>query len=477
MDWLTFHQGMLIGEVVPETYRYLKNNPVAAERSEFNYILVDEFQDLNKVEQTVIALLSDDAEVCVVGDDDQSIYSFKHAHPEGIQTWHEVNEGSSDLELNVCRRCPTKVVAMANSLISRNQLRPTNRQLVEYPENGEGDVSIWQYGRLEQEVEGIADKVEELIDSGTQPGDILILAQRGVIGTPIYEELRDRGIPAKSYYAEAELEGQDAQLRFTVLKLAADPEDRVALRWLVGLGSQNWYTGGYRRVRQHCEATGLTPWTVMSALSDGTLRLPYTAPLVENFNEIAGSVEELRQAFENEGLTGAVDYVFPEGDDRWRDVRELALSLVEEHPDLGIGKFVSELTYAIAKPDIPSEVQDVRIMSLHKSKGLSSTVTIIAGCVQGLLPGRPDPELTQQERRAKLEEDRRLFFVGITRVKASPANGSPGALILTYSRRMTMAQALGAGISPAQIVQGDAILHASPFLQELGPEAPNPQPG
>jgi superfamily I DNA/RNA helicase len=480
LSWLRFHRAMLIGEVIPETYRYLNANPVAEERTEYSHILVDEFQDLNRVEQRVIELLSDEAEVCVVGDDDQSIYSFKHAHPEGIQTWHEHNEEAADLALNVCRRCPVRVVSMANSLISRNQLRPINRQLVPHAANGEGDVSILQYGRLEQEVEGVADTIQELIDNGVEPGSILVLAQRGVIGTPIYEQLRARGIPTKSYYAEAELEGDEAQLRFAVLKLAADPEDRVALRWLVGLGSQNWYSGGYRRVRQHCENSGLSPWAAMSALSDGTLTLPHTAPLVQNFNEIAGSVEELRAAYEENGIEGAIDFAFPEGDDRWRDLRELAQSLAVEHAEeenFTLSAFVGALTYAIAKPEIPSEVQDVRIMSLHKSKGLSSPVTFIAGCVQGLIPGRPDPVASENERRAALEEDRRLFFVGITRVKAAPEHGEPGRLILTYSRRMTMAQALGAGISPAQIVQGDAIMHASQFLGELGPAAPEPHPG
>ena len=79
-QWLRFHEAMLIGEVIPHLYEYLRSNPAAPERAEFRHILVDEFQDLNKVEQGIIALLSDVAQVCIVGDDDQSIYSFKHAH-------------------------------------------------------------------------------------------------------------------------------------------------------------------------------------------------------------------------------------------------------------------------------------------------------------------------------------------------------------------------------------------------------------
>ncbi len=85
LDWLIFHKSMLIGEVIPQTYEYLLNNPAAEEREMFDHILVDEYQDLNKSEQSIIDLLAENSDLCVVGDDDQSVYSFKHAHPEGIR--------------------------------------------------------------------------------------------------------------------------------------------------------------------------------------------------------------------------------------------------------------------------------------------------------------------------------------------------------------------------------------------------------
>src|SRR5258707_7060274 len=113
---------MLIGEVIPQLYEYLRSNPTAPERREFEHILVDEFQDLNRAEQGVIQLLSDQAHVCIVGDDDQSIYSFKHAHPEGIRDWLATNFNADDLELSEGRRCPIILLHMANSLMSPNRL-------------------------------------------------------------------------------------------------------------------------------------------------------------------------------------------------------------------------------------------------------------------------------------------------------------------------------------------------------------------
>ena len=123
LDWLDFHQGMLIGELIPYLVRYLKDNPAAAEHKEFKHLLVDEFQDLNKAEQTAIAYLGGSAEVCIVGDDDQSIYSFKNAHPDGIREWKDLHPGCADLEMADCHRCPMTVVEMANALIAVNKNR------------------------------------------------------------------------------------------------------------------------------------------------------------------------------------------------------------------------------------------------------------------------------------------------------------------------------------------------------------------
>jgi superfamily I DNA/RNA helicase len=153
------------------------------------------------------------------------------------------------------------------------------------------------------------------------------------------------------------------------------------------------------------------------------------------------------------------------------------LEIIENGVVGDIVAFLTELTSAIAKPEIPELIEDVRIMSLHKSKGLSAPVTIIAGCVEGLLPKQPDANLPPNEQLAQLEEQRRLFYVGISRVKSVPQDGKPGTLILTYSMQMSRATAMGAGIQPAQFNYGDAHLHASRFIANLGPAAPPPLAG
>jgi superfamily I DNA/RNA helicase len=94
-----------------------------------------------------------------------------------------------------------------------------------------------------------------------------------------------------------------------------------------------------------------------------------------------------------------------------------------------------------------------------------------------LLPQQPIATLPQALQEASLEEQRRLFYVGISRVKASPSENKPGTLILTYSQAMPLATAMGAGLSPASVNYGTAFLHASRFIQEMAHAAPTPIAG
>lgn len=469
LEWLRFHEAMLIGEVIPEIYRYLSANLGAPERAEFNHILVDEYQDLNKAEQAIIELLSGVADVSIVGDDDQSIYGFKHAHPDGIRDWLIVNAGADDLGLVDCHRYPTQVVDMANALVAHNVHRPVPRALVSLAAKGPGAVSILQYPNFNQEIAGIVATVQHMVTAGTPAGDILVLAQSRAVGTPIYEALLAGGVPARSEHTESELEREAAQYSFALLKLFANQDDRVALRWLVGRNGNNFHAAGYRRVRNHCETTGLSPWQVLNQLSAGTLSIPHTARIVSDFNVLEAELNALAALPD---LASVVDVLFPAGHDDTRELRDIAVGLIAADPTIDTQTLDGELSAGITQPEIPADIQEVRIMSLHKSKGLSSPVTIIAGCVNGLLPRAPKRTLTPIERQHYDEEQRRLFFVGITRVKADPAHGKPGTLILTYSKEMPLATAMNAGIAPAYLKYGRAVLQASRFIADMAPAAP-----
>ncbi|WP_168196071.1 ATP-dependent helicase [Novosphingobium sp. EMRT-2] len=472
LAWLEFHYGMLIGELIPYLVRYLKDNPAAAERSEFKHLLVDEYQDLNKAEQTAIAYLGEEAEICIVGDDDQSIYSFKYAHPEGIREWKDLHAACADLEMADCHRCPTTVVEMANTLINVNTNRAP-RALTPLPEKGAGEVAIVQVPYLHSEATWITAKIKELLEKGVHPSEIIVLVQRAVVGKPILNALKGEGVPAKSYYEESQLDSEAAQMRFALFKLFLDKEDRVALRYLLGWDRDDFRCKPYARVRQHCEASGDSPWVAMDKLADDALTIPYTKPLIEQFKLIKEALEELEAV--KDDLAAFTDTLFPDADPDVSELRELALAQMEaaETPEDLLSAMMQEIT----QPDIPPTVEEVRLMSLHKSKGLSSPYVFIAGCVEGILPPSFDDAPSKEAKDAALEEARRLFYVGITRVKADPANDRPGSLFITYAQQMPAKDAYGAKVAFKTQSGPMANLLPSRFIGELGPAAPAPVKG
>jgi superfamily I DNA/RNA helicase len=160
IEWMTNHQGMLVGEVISVAIDYLKNNPASDAIGAFDVILVDEYQDLNKAEQEFIRLIRGNASLVIVGDDDQSIYGFKFAHPEGIRTVPEVHGECKDINFEECRRCPTNVTTMASALIEKNPNR-TLGPLTPYEQNPEGSIQIIQWADSNRDIVGITEVIKQ----------------------------------------------------------------------------------------------------------------------------------------------------------------------------------------------------------------------------------------------------------------------------------------------------------------------------
>jgi len=466
-SWLVFHNSILLEEIIPEARGYLKRNPTAFERSEFEHVLVDEYQDFNKSEQEFIKFLSDNAKVCIIGDDDQSIYSFKHAHPTGLQEWMDNNSGHVRFGIDNCYRCPVKIVSLANALISKNITR-LPKTLQPRLEKGDGIVDIGQYHSLEKEVEGIVSFVKECVDKGINAGDILVLAQRKEISTPIYERLLEKGVPVKSYFRETALKTDLAKERFSLFTLLIDRNDRVSLRWLLGsTSSGNWYAGGYKKLRAYCEICKKSPFQALDEQRQGIKTISGTDKLKTRFEEIFTYLEKLDAI---SSVEEQLNQLFPEDEAGLKLIRDDALRLLEADNSCSLQKLYKALLAILSRPEVDDEGQKVRIMSLHKSKGLSSPITIIAGCLEGFLPKRPESSLSDNEQTKLIEEQRRLFYVGMTRVKANPDEGKKGVLIITSSISMPYATAKRCGLEVGS-------LQASTFLSELGNDAPAQQVG
>ena len=462
IGWLQFHNAILIGELVPLTLRYLRNNPTALELGAYEYVIVDEYQDLNKAEQVLIDLLSQNSELFIVGDPDQSIYSFRHAHPQGIVEFGMTHPHTHDEPLNECRRCPKKVVKIADYLIGYNHASDGDRRLLEREENLEGQVHIVQWDTLEEETAGLVRYINHLINNcDCRPGDILVLSPRRLMGYAIRDLLREEGIHTHSYYYEEILEAKEAQLALSLLSLLTDIDDRVALRFWLGYSSPSWKKGEYSRLRQHCESSGLSSWEALEQLNSGQLIISRTNQLLARFRELLVQI----QSFETLLGQELVDQIFPSSEN-WADpIRESLLGKIEDNTDASTLRDI--VTQLVTQPESPEEGDFVRIMSFHKSKGLTSKVVIITDCIEGIIPFR-DGDHSPDESAENLREQRRLFYVAITRTKE--------VLVLSSfaSLDKSMAYNLGARfIGNGQIVR----TIASPFLSELGPDAPTANAG
>jgi superfamily I DNA/RNA helicase len=277
-----------------------------------------------------------------------------------------------------------------------------------------------------------------------------------VIGYEIRQELLDAAIPTHSFYHEEALESDEAQQAFAFLTLIASPRDRVSLRFLLGCRSGSWLGNQYKLVRDHCEEYGAHPWDALEQLEAGTLDLGRTSEIVARFE----SVKERLPEFEDVTIEELIDGLFPEGQEWSQVIREMALLGVDDIDTSD--ELLDHVRTKITQPEMPEAGEFVRIMSLHKSKGLTAKAVIVCACIEGLIPFRNEGA-TPAEQRLILREQRRLFYVAITRCTRFLAVSS------TLKIESKMAYKIGAKTTG----RGRTVKTiASQFLRELGPSAP-----
>lgn len=458
LSWLKFHKSMLIGELIPITLNYLRNNPASPYYKKYQHVIVDEFQDLNKAEQVLIRyLIENPNNICVAGDDDQSIYAFKYANPEGIKEFNKDYPNTHDEVLTECRRCPKIIVKVANELIDKNNRYP--KKLSEKKDNIEGEIAIIQWEGLKKEAEGIGKIVKHFIErEGIFPGEVLILAQRQQIAKYIEEEIKKYNIPVINYYNSNFFNNNVSKERFVILTLLAYPHDRVALRWWLGKDSKKWHASSYSKLWLYCEKTNETPREALEKLKNGMLNISGIQSLLERYKKLTQIIEK---AQEKTGID-LINILFPEPMKECKDLRASAIRVIDENENISAKDLVDKLREEIIHPEIPLQRNEVSIMSLHKAKGLEADLVIIPACVQGLIPSI-DRDKTSDEQRRELEENRRLFYVGITRTKK--------VLILSSFLWMNIGQAKKMKIHYT-VSKNLAKVQSSQFLGELGSRCP-----
>ena len=467
LDWLIFHDSMIIEEIVPETYTYLRDNPASPENNKFDYIFVDEYQDLNKAEQKLLELLAGNgSSVMVIGDEDQSIYeSFRHAHPEGIKEYNE-NHSKGIKPLNTCRRCPQNVVSIASELINNNEIRYFSKDLKTIPEKSDGEITLVQWSSLDAEVEGIVDYIKKKVDEDSLDiGRILVLSPNREIGHMIRDRLNEMEIKAYSFFSEQELKKGNPKKNdecehkqaFTLLTLLAHPEDKVALRCWFGFGSSNLKAPSYKILHDYCNSESEDIFNVLEQIIREEIKIKGINPIIKEYIDLKILLDELKSLKGYE----LVDKLFPEDKSWSNQFRSLLNDVTDDSSALDIFEV---LRLNITQPEMPTDVDYVRIMSLYKSKGLTADLIIITSCVDGIIPFKVRG-LNRDDSKRHLEEQRRLFYVGLTRTTN----------ILVISTFLQLPSSLAHRIMPNLILRrrgGNVRTRTSPFISELGSEAP-----
>lgn len=472
-DWLVSHQSMLFGEMIRETYKYLRDNPQCSERNMFDHVLVDEYQDLNKAEQLVIDYLADNANIAVIGDDDQSIYSFKYAHPEGIREFPNTHDECCSIDFEQCRRCPKKIVNMASALISNNSNR-TLGDLLPFDSNSDGDVHIIQYTDLQSEIEGVSRVIQGQIDRGRiLPQDVLILVPVRKIGYRIRNSLVAKNVRAKSYFRESALRTDEGKELFSLINLLARPNDLVAWRYLLGAGINGYRTNCYKRILDYARENNEDIILILDKLEGTQIKIPYSTSLVARYTKVKNEISRLSSLLSQD--REAVISIIDEHDEENSDLRNIISSAIEEiglMEDEEIPKWYEKLYSTIVEyisfPQNVAEQDHVRIMSLHASKGLSAKFVVLMSCIDELLP-RIESNATPEEIRVQIEEQRRLFYVAITRCKCSEDYN--GALIISSFVGLPGNEALQINIPSSPSARRR--VRASRFISEFQGTAPD----
>jgi DNA helicase-2/ATP-dependent DNA helicase PcrA len=420
--WLRCHGGMLIDEVVQFARIGLESGDIPA--GNFDDVIIDEYQDLTAAEQHLVEKIwSGSGSLVVLGDDDQSIYSFRFNHPRGITEFADrwKAELLEDIEIPDNRRCGRVIVNLANAMMAAagSKKAPMNSTRGE-----EGEISPIYWQSVGQEIGGLARYMRARKDTR-----FLVLVPRRFIGYRLKDAIGD---DAQTSFHEEVLEVPLVQERFALASLVANQDDRVALRAVLGFHADGTEHGpkrnakAYRSIKE-APAGGLA---LLDAIAKGEIEV--TGQGSEHLRARARNAVEFLERLDDkmilEEVIGAIfdpalAAVVPAEDTREqarRDlehIRDSALAACQELDDPELSTILDHLRYRIAMRIPLAETPEarVRIMTLHGAKGLEADVVVVAGVADQIIPGIPPRDPGEAER--VREEQRRLLYVSVTRAR------------------------------------------------------------
>jgi DNA helicase II / ATP-dependent DNA helicase PcrA len=423
----------LRAELVYALKKALDEDPDLEMEPEFEHVLADEYQDLNKCELAVLErLVGDERTLFVAGDDDQSIYGFRNAFPIGLREFGETYGGAEDGELIECHRCDRDILAMALNVAEQDVDR-IPKQLRARDGAEAGQVEAFSFRSITHEANVIAQICRQLVDeAGIQPGNILLLLRsdpRGLYSQPIISALGERNLDAELPTDPFKIldDGFPRQV-MCVLRLLRDRGDGLAWRELLKLRDNNLGDGSLMAIYRLADERGERYHKSLQVIADDPNMLdhPRRRRIADEVGTIEAMLDALADALEStpeEGLESILEALgFPTGEDR-DAVVELLLGLpTDEEGEPTLGDIETALHSSRGAMDEAEKAGDpnrVQIMSMHAAKGLTADAVIIAACDDDLMPG-------ETENRRELDDQRRLLYVSLTRARHH--------LFITYAR-------------------------------------------
>jgi DNA helicase-2/ATP-dependent DNA helicase PcrA len=389
-------------------------------RRRFRYILVDEYQDTNAIQYLWLRLLAGvDGNLCCVGDDDQSIYSWRGADVDNILRFEADFPGAKVVRLERNYRSGGHILAVASGLISHNQGRLGKTLFTDAP-LGERPavIGVWD---SQEEARLIGEAIENAQREGVSLDDIAILVRASFQMREFEERFISLGLPYKvvggpRFYERAEIRDAVAYLR-----CVAQPDDDLAFERIYNQPKRGLGEGTLATLHEYGRRAGVSLMRAATALVETEELKPRSRRILRDLlagferwrkraNEAAH--EELAQQILEE--SGYIDMWTaertPDAAGRLDNLKELVRSMAE-FPDLGA--FLEHVSL-VMETEAGQEGERVSIMTLHAAKGLEFDVVFLPGWEEGLFPHQRSLD---ENGRSGLEEERRLAYVGITRAR------------------------------------------------------------
>jgi DNA helicase-2/ATP-dependent DNA helicase PcrA len=429
--------------------RTLRSNEALREKwsKRFRYLMVDEFQDTNAIQLEVVKLLAPGApgsktkNVCVVGDDDQSIYGWRGADVGNILDFESTFAGASLVKLETNYRSREPILSVANAAIARAGGKRHGKTLRAHAKGGDR-VRLCTLGTQEQEAKFVAAEIRGLRAEGRLAGDAAVLYRSNLQARAIEEELRVEGIPYRVVGGTQFFEKKEVKDALAYLRVVANPRDELSLRRILNYPARGIGDATVERIERFAKARRHTfAYAALEALpSESTLPDAPDAAR-EGASRLATAIERARasiatgslvaiarELFDHVGLKAELDDGAPGKDGetkraRWENVEFLLRSLdrfekmpQEDRPSLAT--FLSRLAIRRDEENAPVPGDEVTLSSLHSSKGLEWPVVFLIGLNEGTLPHLRtiDPKASEAAP-TDVEEERRLFYVGVTRAR------------------------------------------------------------